>query len=143
MLHPTLLNEKRAKFILVFTMFATAPMPLFWILCAGLLPPGMQTAMTLRLSGGSVDVFFIISAINTLIVCVLSYFVAHILVRSIIVKDTNINANRLLTTCIAILLLGLLPIYSFDCMDGRSPVSCNALSIYSELLSNSNSCGDL
>lgn len=133
----------RAKLIFVAVLLAACPMPVIWPFCFGFLPPAMQVALSLKMISSGGIIFFAITAIHAAIFCAVSYFLSWLYVRKMLVFSGRFFWPIFVLSCVAILSLGLAPIYSYDCMDGHGPAYCNAVTIYAELFSHENQCGDI
>jgi hypothetical protein len=123
-------------------MLVTAPMPVLAALCGGILPPGMLLIWALSLLILGEVLYFIIALAFTALPFGILYFLSHFYVKKILAKGDNFNQRRFVITCIALLTLGLVPMYGFDCIDSHGAASCNAYHIYYGLYSKKKECGD-
>lgn len=111
------------QLVLMAALALTMPNVLFLLLCAGLLPLFGQMFFL-----GGFDVFTLAVATNILVALVLIFFIARVI--------TNRLESRFVYLLVvpAVLAMGLLRLYGFDCMDGGSYVNCNAYEVYRDLM---------
>jgi hypothetical protein len=115
--------------ILAVLVFCIVPAPVYAVFCLGLLPLGAQ--LILLPKAGPLLVFLLPSV---LLSAILMYWPTSFLLRRV----QTMRAGVLVALGIAV--LGALPVYPFDCMDGGSLTWCSAYQRYAGLPTHSNSC---
>ena len=125
-------HEVARRRIVFLTSLFLLPTPVFVFFCFGWIPVGLQVALALRWFGWA-SPFLLPSA---LLSGGLQYWIARSIARR-----TSARSARVL--CVVMLVLGSIPMFMFDCMDGHRTTLCNAYSMYYELVSERDACGDV
>jgi hypothetical protein len=134
-------SEKTLRLVLVSLMFLAAPMPCYMMLCTGFLPPGVQFVLSfsMLITG---DRLFLFSVFSLLFAICLIYFISRLLVGKIICRHGLPNLKALIITISIILITGLAPLHWFDCIDGYSRKTCDAIQAYTTMFTDEKLCGD-
>jgi hypothetical protein len=131
------MTARGTQFLLLATLLVTMPSPVYALLCAGLLPVFTQMLLMGRILHHFDPVLAVAMAGSIVLGTAISYWVAWIVARRI---GPKIVLYALMP---AILVLGAVPLYSFDCMDGHAYTACSAYRIYLEMFVGDNACGDV
>jgi hypothetical protein len=140
------MTQKPGRRSLFIAMLLTVPCPSFFLFCMGLMPVSAQGLGLAKFASEAVRdppaLVFAIAALFYVVVygaCLnwLAGFLSRRLSDRILI---GWRASRLLMA--ALLVLAVLPVYSFDCMDGASSRWCNWYELHVGWFGGAEACGD-
>jgi len=139
--------QKRGRHLLLVAMLATVPCPSVFLFCNGLMPVsalglGLVKFVAVALRDPIALVFAIVAMLYGVVYGTCLYWLAGFLSRKLPSYRilTGWRARGLLMA--ALLILAILPVYSFDCMDGRSSRWCNWYELHAGWFGAAEACGD-
>ena len=127
-------------------MLLVVPCPAFLIYCAGLLPVLALALEVVQLADVAVrDPVAIIFAagllLHVIVYAAVFYWVADVLSRRVSLSRFPNGQRGSVISVLAVLILVLVPMYTFDCMDGATARWCSWFELHTGWLSG-DSCGD-
>lgn len=141
------MREIRARRWLFVAMLVTVPCPSVLLFCNGLLPvSGLALGLVSFVVVASRDALALIFAIVTLVYGVIYgaclYWLAGLLARRLASYRVLAGGRATGILLAALLVLAVLPMYSFDCMDGASSRWCNWYELHAGWFGVAEACGD-
>jgi hypothetical protein len=138
---------KHSSPLLFATMLVTVPFPCLFLLCYGVLPVS-GLGLTVLWFGTTalrdpVALIFVVPAFFYIVLygaCL--HWLAGFLSRRLVLHPALAGRYPRQLLIAALLILAILPVYSFDCMDGRSLQWCNWYDLHVRSGGQGNVCGD-
>jgi hypothetical protein len=131
--------------LLFATMLLTVPFPCFFLFCYGVLPVS-GLGLTLLWFGTTSDPVGLIFVVPALFYIVLYgaflRWLAGFFSRRVVSHPALAGRYPRQLLIAALLVLAILPVYSFDCMDGRSLQWCNWYDLHFRSGGQASVCGD-
>jgi hypothetical protein len=133
--------------LLFATMLLTVPFPCFFVFCYGVLPvSGLGLTLLSFATTASRDpvaLIFVVPALFYIVVygAFLRWF-AGFLSRRVVSRPALAGRYPRQLLIAALIVLAVLPVYAFDCMDGRSLQWCNWYDLHVRSGGQRDVCGD-
>lgn len=131
--------------LLFATMLVTVPFPCLFLLCYGVLPVS-GLGLTVLWFGTTADPVALIFVVPALFYIVLYgaflRWLAGFVSRRVVLHPALAGRYPRQLLIAALLILAILPVYSFDCMDGRSLQWCNWYDLHFRSGGQGDVCGD-
>ena len=128
-------------------MLATVPCPSVFLFCNGLLPvSGLGLALVkfalVAVRDPPALVFAIVAMLHGVVYGACLYWLAGVLSRRLSSFRTLAGPRASWQLVAVLLVLAVLPVYSFDCMDGASSRWCNWYELHVGWFGGAKACGD-
>ena len=136
------MTDKRARNSLFVVMLATVPLPSVFLFCNGLLPVSALALTLLNFlaeSGSLVLILAFVALLYVTIYGIFLYWLAGFLLRRLGALTSWPMAALPIG---ALLVLAILPVYTFDCMDGAPTHWCNWYELHGAWFGVTERCGD-
>lgn len=137
-------NGRRSLFV---AMLVTVPCPSVLLFCNGLLPVsglalGLVKFVAVALRDPIALVFAIVIMVCGVVYSACLYWLAGLLSRRLSSSESLVGWRATGIVLAALLVLAVLPVYSFDCMDGASLQWCNWYELHVGWFGVGEACGD-
>ena len=139
--------QNRGRHLLFVAMLVTVPCPSVFLFCNGLLPVsglslGLVSFAAVALRDSIALVFAIVAMLYGIVYGAGLYWLAGFLSRHLFVSRVRNGWRARGLVMAALLIPVILPLYSFDCMDGASSRWCNWYELHAGWFGAAEACGD-
>jgi hypothetical protein len=132
--------------LLFATMLLTVPFPCFFLFCSGVLPVsglGLTLLWFGTTTGDPAALIFVVPALFYIVLYgAFLRWLAGFFSRRVVSHPALAGRYPRQLLIAALLVLAILPVYSFDCMDGRSLQWCNWYDLHFRSGGQASVCGD-